>query len=318
MVQTPHLVVWCGLWHVPMDEKSLEPGGATGAAESSDGPRPKAPTLVGVGPASGPVVVGAVARPDRIPTPAPTNRALFDAAGRAEDEVDDAWPDAPPETPPPSLVESPAAVTLGPSPAAEPALAVDPAPTAIALPEPPSLAGQPLRPEVRARRRAWIAALLAAAVGACIVGAWHARAVPSAPTPGPANSTAGTASSNGAPELPSAAATPASTAATPVPTPASSAPTTAPLPPFDAVAADSALRATAKAVARCRHGKVYGRGQASVTFGGDGAVTRCILSGRFKDTPAGACVAAALSAVHAAPFAGPPQTVVHPFVVAPR
>jgi hypothetical protein len=90
------------------------------------------------------------------------------------------------------------------------------------------------------------------------------------------------------------------------------------LPPFDALDAERALEVTAKAVARCRHGKVFGRGQASVTFGGDGAVTRCLVSGRFKDTPAGACVLAALSAAHAPPFAGGPQTVVHPFEVAPR
>ncbi len=90
------------------------------------------------------------------------------------------------------------------------------------------------------------------------------------------------------------------------------------LPPFDALAAERALGATAKAVARCRYGKVFGHGQASVTFGGDGTVIQCVVSGRFKDTPAGACVMAALSAVHAAPFAGGPQTVVHPFDVAPR
>jgi hypothetical protein len=90
------------------------------------------------------------------------------------------------------------------------------------------------------------------------------------------------------------------------------------LPPFDALAAEHALGATAKAVAKCRHGKVFGHGQASVTFGDDGAVTRCVVSGRFKDTPAGACVMAALSGVHAAPFAQGPQTVVHPFEVAPR
>jgi hypothetical protein len=63
---------------------------------------------------------------------------------------------------------------------------------------------------------------------------------------------------------------------------------------------------------------VYGRGQASVTFGTDGAVTQCTVSGRFKDTTAGACVVAALSAVHAPPFDGEPETVLHPFEVAPR
>ena len=88
--------------------------------------------------------------------------------------------------------------------------------------------------------------------------------------------------------------------------------------PFDTHAAERALGATAKAVARCRHGKVFGHGQARVTFGGDGAVAECVVSGRFTDTPAGACVVAALSAVHAAPFGGEPQTIVHSFDVAPR
>jgi hypothetical protein len=90
------------------------------------------------------------------------------------------------------------------------------------------------------------------------------------------------------------------------------------LPPFDAPASERALESTAKVVARCRYGKVYGRGQANVTFRGDGAVTECVVGGRFKDTRAGACVMAALSTVHAAPFAGEPQTVLHPFEVAPR
>ena len=55
-----------------------------------------------------------------------------------------------------------------------------------------------------------------------------------------------------------------------------------------------------------------------VTFGGDGAVTECALSGRFRWTRTGACVKAALSAVRLAPFSGGPETMVHPFEVAPR
>jgi hypothetical protein len=90
------------------------------------------------------------------------------------------------------------------------------------------------------------------------------------------------------------------------------------LPPFDALAAEQALGTTAKVVARCRYGKVFGRGQATVTFGSGGAVTRCVLSARFKDTAAGSCVMTALSAVRTAPFDGGPQTVLHPFEVAPK
>jgi hypothetical protein len=90
------------------------------------------------------------------------------------------------------------------------------------------------------------------------------------------------------------------------------------VPPFDAEAAESALAETAKTVARCRYGAAYGKGQATVTFGTDGAVTACAVSGRFRWTATGACVKAALSAVHTAPFEGGPETVVHPFEVAPR
>ncbi len=152
-------------------------------------------------------------------------------------------------------------------------------------------------------------AALVAALGALTAVAWHSQAAREwlDPSPGPVSRPA--ASASGAPALePSATATAA----------ASSAPPTTTLPPFDARAAERALGATAKAVARCRHGKVFGHGQASVTFGGDGAVTECVVSGRFADTPAGACVAAALSAVQAAPFGGGPQTVVHSFDVAPK
>src|SRR5579863_2281526 len=60
-------------------------------AKSAEGPRPWAPTLVGVGPERGPVVVGAVGRPDGIPMPVATDRTLFDAIGD-EAEVDDGWP----------------------------------------------------------------------------------------------------------------------------------------------------------------------------------------------------------------------------------
>jgi hypothetical protein len=96
------------------------------------------------------------------------------------------------------------------------------------------------------------------------------------------------------------------------------APTTTALPPFDAAAAEEALAATAKTVARCRYRTVYGRGQATVTFGNDGSVTACVVATRFRWTPTGACVTAALSAVRTAPFAGSRETVLHPFEVAPQ
>ncbi len=116
------------------------------------------------------------------------------------------------------------------------------------------------------------------------------------------------------PAPPQPAPEPLATAAV---SPASTAPAIS-VPSFDAEAAESALAETAKTIARCRYGAVYGKGQATVTFGVDGSVTECSVSGRFRWTATGACVKAALSAVHTAPFAGGPETVAHPFEVAPR
>jgi hypothetical protein len=300
-------VVGLPLRHVPTDEKNPEPDEGAGAAESGYRPRPRAPTLVGVGPESGPLVVGAVARPNRIPTPAPTDRALFDVAGDAGEAVDDAaWP----EEPPPAPAEPPEVATSNPVPLATPP-AVSASPTAAAPPAPPASPERPLPPPARAPRARsrlpWMGATLVVALGALTAAAWQAHAVRGwfAPSPAAGSPPVAPPPETAAPEPPAAAV-------------ASSAPTTTVLPPFDAHAAEHALGATAKAVARCRHGKVFGHGQATVTFGGDGAVTGCVVSGRFTDTPAGACVVAALSGVHAAPFAGEPQTVVHNFEVAPR
>ncbi len=102
------------------------------------------------------------------------------------------------------------------------------------------LVEQPLRPRTRSRRLPWMGPALVAALGALSAAAWHAHAARSrfAPTPGASSLPAAPSSDTAAPE-PSAAA-------------ASSAPTTMALPPFDALAAERALGATAKAVARCR------------------------------------------------------------------
>ena len=70
------------------------------------------------------------------------------------------------------------------------------------------------------------------------------------------------------------------------------------------------------AVARCQRGHVFGPGRAIVTFGNDGTVSRCAVSPPFLGTPAGMCVAKALSQGRVPAFVGEPGIVVHPFVVA--
>ena len=84
-------------------------------------PRPKAPTLVGVGPSSAPPVVGAVARPSAVGPSEVTRRMIFeppsDADPRAgsrvgspeEAGIDDQWPDEPPTAAPVQLATVPLA-----------------------------------------------------------------------------------------------------------------------------------------------------------------------------------------------------------------
>ncbi len=260
--------------------------GEEATAESGEGPRARALTLVGVGPASGAVVVGAVAKPASVPPPVPTNPNLFDAIDPANDEPDaDAWPDAT---------------------RAEPAAAPAPALASPAKERP--------RPRTRSSPLLWIVPVVSL-LGASGAVAWRhhvarlhvARTAVAPQLPPPVAPISDPSPPQPVPEP----------SATPAVAPVSTAPATT-IPPFDAEAAESALAETAKTVARCRYEAVYGKGQATVTFGADGAVTECAVSGRFRWTATGACVKAALSAVHTAPFAGGPETVVHPFEVAPR
>src|ERR1019366_6869787 len=89
-----------------------------------DKPRPKAPTLVGVGPSSAPPVVGAVARPSAVGPSEVTRRMIFeppsDADPRAgsrggspeEAGIDDQWPDEPPTAAPVQLATVPLALPV--------------------------------------------------------------------------------------------------------------------------------------------------------------------------------------------------------------
>jgi hypothetical protein len=129
------------------------------------------------------------------------------------------------------------------------------------------------------------------------------------------------------PPVPTAAA-PAPSPPTPIPTaaaassppPATSAPEPeAPpqnLPAFSAPAARHALDATSRDVAKCRRGKIWGVGAATVTFASDGTVSNVALGTPFRGTPAGECAATEMSAAHVPPFGAKQGTLVYKFFVA--
>jgi hypothetical protein len=85
---------------------------------------------------------------------------------------------------------------------------------------------------------------------------------------------------------------------------------------FNAAVARAALDPAEKAVSKCRHGPLFGPIRTTVTFGNDGAVSRCAVSVPFVGTPAGACVIDAVSGVHMPPFLGKPGTVIYKFNIA--
>jgi serine/threonine protein kinase len=102
---------------------------------------------------------------------------------------------------------------------------------------------------------------------------------------------------------------------------ASSLEAAAPPPPlarFSKADAKSALDATAKDVARCKKGKVWGIASATVSFGNDGAVTRVVVGAPIGGTGTGACVSEILQAAKMSPFGGKPGTLVYRFYVAPH
>jgi hypothetical protein len=195
---------------------------------SEDKPRPKAPTLAGVGPLGSVVVVGAVGRVERSPSHAvETQRMIFEPPSDAttpsssSDEVDDEWPDEPP---PPSVsmpATATAAATAGkatvPQAAAQPPEPAQPAQveanaspamTSVdSIPEAPEeLRSEPVAepaPEADGRKAAprgrggLLKAAFAAVAVVALADAWgHAAkqrssltAVTTTPTPTPTTST---------------------------------------------------------------------------------------------------------------------------------
>jgi hypothetical protein len=215
-------------------------------------------------------------------------------------------------------------------PVAEPA--PHPLPTAALRPSgpeeptPPPAArsapdAEPPAPAPRKRSARWLAAtalvVAAAAVAAVKVPSVRRLLHPVASTSTPTSNATPTPAAASAP-IPAAASAPAESASAAPEAPVTSAPSSSPevAPhPFDSHAAKQALDATAKAVAKCRRGRVFGAARAIVTFANDGAVKNTAVSPPFMGTAAGACVAEALAEAHVAPFIGKPGIVTHRFVV---
>jgi serine/threonine protein kinase len=87
---------------------------------------------------------------------------------------------------------------------------------------------------------------------------------------------------------------------------------------FSAFAAQRALDATARDVARCKRSSNWGVARASVTFATDGSVDHVLIGPPFTNTPTGQCVGEAMSSVHVPPFGGKPVVYIAQFFVPAR
>jgi hypothetical protein len=87
---------------------------------------------------------------------------------------------------------------------------------------------------------------------------------------------------------------------------------------FTPDSAKRALDSTKRDLAKCRHGKAWGYGLATVTFATDGSVDKVALAPPLAGTQTGECAGGALESAHIAPFAGAPRSVTYKFYVSPR
>jgi hypothetical protein len=111
------------------------------------------------------------------------------------------------------------------------------------------------------------------------------------------------ASAQAANATPSAApSAPPAESLTPVPSAAPAAPEVTT--PFSAKAARTALNATGHDVGKCKRTKLWGTGEAAITFSSDGTVSHVAIGSPFRGTPSGECVSEVLGAVTIAPFGG--------------
>jgi hypothetical protein len=136
-----------------------------------------------------------------------------------------------------------------------------------------------------------------------------------ASAPAPIASASASASAPG-----SASATPPapSETAAEAPPPPSATPAPEITTPFSVKAAKSALNTTGREVAKCRRTKLWGVGEATVTFATDGTVSHVVVGTPFRGTPSGECVSEVLSAVQVAPFGGRPASLNYRFFIPPK
>jgi len=169
-----------------------------------------------------------------------------------------------------------------------------------AAPSPPKLVQVPKTALLGAAVIVALSGLISviAAIKSCSKGSAPA-AVASAAAAASASASAQAANATPSGAAPSAA--PAESL-TPAPSSAPAAPEVTT--PFSAKAAKATLNATARDVGKCKRTKLWGTGEASITFASDGTVSRVVIGSPFRGTPSGECVSEVLSAVQIAPFGG--------------
>jgi serine/threonine-protein kinase len=235
-----------------------------------------------------------------------------------------------PETPQPHL-PAPPGVPLESAPAAQEtmmeraqsheALLIEPnatpslVPPLLALstpPPPPPKRG--LADSAQGSRRALGVVASAAAVALAIVGGTvavrRAHRPSAAFASGAVEAPVAAAGPGVATAAPPASATAAAASAAETPAAAPSDSTAKAQPPFAAAAARRALEKKKHDLGKCRRGRVYGHGSATVTFANDGSVDRVAVGPPMAGTPTGDCAADALSDVRVAPFSGPGSVTV--------
>jgi hypothetical protein len=90
------------------------------------------------------------------------------------------------------------------------------------------------------------------------------------------------------------------------------------VPRFSRAAAKRAIYSATRQVARCRRGRLWGNGMATIAFANDGSVDRVLVDPPFSMTVTGKCVADALGEAHMESFAGRMGYYRFHFYIAPR
>jgi hypothetical protein len=91
-----------------------------------------------------------------------------------------------------------------------------------------------------------------------------------------------------------------------------------PLPRFSGAAARRAINSVTGKVRRCRRGRFWGNGYATIVFTNDGSVDRVLVDPPFSMTVTGKCVADSFGLAHMGAFAGRKGYYRFRFYIAPR